>query len=305
MRKAAKSSFIGFLFVWMSSVLIGCVTVPEGVGDGSESGYVMEKAMLPDGREVDMHLFKTAQEMNAYFQEIANGKWYMKHYYDVYETMFLSSNRNYQIAADDIFIKPYTVDELGEIGQTMFNKGLPIATFVERIGSEVRQISISLYDDWRTARYSVIDYIDEISYKSREASIAAEKKKQEAEREKQSREASNSSPSYFSNLFEAQKKKDETASSQNSSNGVYPQTSTQQQNNSSNNTKNERNNDSYHTKNRADLNNYLRSFLVDRIGGAAALERCTEDELRRYEELLEKGYSGYDAARILYNEFRK
>lgn len=303
MKKATKLCVFGFFFLLMVSILIGCVTVPEGVGDGSESGYVMEKALLPDGREVDMHLFKTAQEMSAYFQEIASGRWYMKHYYDVYETMFLSSNKNYQITADDIFIKPCTVDELGEIGRTMFDKGLPIATFVERIGSEVRQISISLYNDWRTARYSVIDYIDETSYKVREASITAEKKRQETEREKQSREVSNSSSSIFSNLFGVQNKTSETGSTQNFSNEVYPQASTQQ-NNSSNNIKNERNTDSYHVKNRADLNNYFLSFMGNRAGAAAALERCTEAELRRYEELLEKGYSGYEAARKVYDEFR-
>lgn len=166
------------IIAFVLSIFTSCASapLPEGVGNGSESGYIFENATLPDGKTMNMHLFKTMNEVKSFFEQNAPGKWFMK-YSIAGKNILRIQSKNYQLSNDEIYIHPCTLEELGNLGTTMVEKGLPIATAVLEHGKEMRQISISLYKDWKTARYSIIDYIDEAAYKEE-----ARKKREEERR---------------------------------------------------------------------------------------------------------------------------
>ena len=146
------------IIAFVLSIFTSCASapLPEGVGNGSESGYIFENATLPDGKTMNMHLFKTMNEVKSFFEQNAPGKWFMK-YSIAGKNILRIQSKNYQLSNDEIYIHPCTLEELGNLGTTMVEKGLPIATAVLEHGKEMRQISISLYKDGKTASYSIID----------------------------------------------------------------------------------------------------------------------------------------------------
>ncbi|WP_296028832.1 hypothetical protein [uncultured Treponema sp.] len=64
------------IIAFVAAIFTSCASapLPEGVGDGLESGYIFENATLPDGKTMDMHLFKTMNELKVFFGQNAPGK---------------------------------------------------------------------------------------------------------------------------------------------------------------------------------------------------------------------------------------
>lgn len=167
-----RNLIILILYTLLLSFFVGCASTPEGLGDGSESGYLFYNAKLPDGTILNMTLLKDQNDYQNYLKSTGNeyGKWYMKHTLSIGQIFKLNS-KNLTIEENDIFVKQYDFNKCGELANTMFQKGLPLAIAIVNIGSERRQYMVSFTIDktWQTARYSKIDLIDRSTYMGKQA----------------------------------------------------------------------------------------------------------------------------------------
>ena len=319
MKKISYLLSVGLFSI--SMIVFGCATtpptIPEGVGDGSESGYVLKNALLPDGSKRDMHLFKTNVEANAFVKEcmekeFGEGRLFMRYPTGPLDNIKLSRKKG-KIEEEDegLYVMPYTVEELGDIGAVMFEKGLGIAICNEKRGNILRQFSICFYNDWISTRYSKIDFnfMDEATYQAKlaaqkEADRLAQERTDQKLREMRARNQESVTESN-SALMERLTGVPNNSDSSNNSNPQIISSST-----SYNQTK-----IVDHRKNREDLEMRLSAIAngqkVNQSRGnpSSALERdsivVTNSELALYESLLEQGCSPDNAAREVYNRYRK
>ena len=306
--KTKKIGSVPVIIAMFTLIFVSCVSVPEGVGDGSETGYVMKNATLPDGSKADMHLFKTQKEASMYFKENTSGKWYMKHEGTAGETLKMSG-KNFKISEDDLYIMPCTVEELGEIGKVMFDKGLPFAIVVQNRGTEIRQTGISIFNDWKSARFFKNDFIDESTYTAR---VEVKRAKEKEESERRSKERKELLGKMLPSKIVVEDYTSTANPNQGWNNSGYRQSNTSGQSSSTGQRQTQHiSNSTNHAKNKSDLEMWFNKYANEESArNGNPLNRTTSSvvsskELEFYESLIASGESSGDAAWIVYLQYRK
>ena len=292
----------------------GCASTPQSeaylstpIGDGSESGFVMTTT-LPDGTMHEMHLFKTWQEMDAYTAKIGfeRTSWHMK--FDASVLQMAKQNvKNAKFDEEGYLAQPYSFDDVGEIGRVMKEKGLPWSIYAFKNDREWRTIGVVAQDKKYTLfRFSVIDYIDEETYK---LYLAAKKAEEEERRRAMSESLSQGimALAETSQKMQAEQQKQEQENAQRQrqiQEDLTRQANEQKQRQAQNQQANRKNSSNYHDTNRVALLSYFNSMNK----GGNPLNRSdyvSDAELAKYEQLIERGVSSSAAAQQVYNEFRK
>ena len=142
----------------------GCASTPQSeaylstpIGDGSESGFVMTTT-LPDGTTHEMHLFSTNDEVREFLEKTCgfDKTWHSKELYTNAQLIQMNS-KTADLNLSGLVMKPYSFDEVGEIGRVMKEKGLRFAMDAQRgTATEYVEFGITAMDKKYTIfRYSI------------------------------------------------------------------------------------------------------------------------------------------------------
>ena len=124
-------------------------------GDGSESGLAIT-ATLPDGTTHEMHLFFDPNEMRGFLEDTYgfDKTWHSKEFYTLSQQLKMNSKKA-DLVLPGLMMKPYSFDEIGEIGRVMKEKGLRFAIDAQRVSdTEYVEYGITAMDK----KYTIFRY---------------------------------------------------------------------------------------------------------------------------------------------------